>query len=910
MKHFFGIMAVLSSATAQAQLIKKSVPKQHSPLDSILINEKFSLEPLDKVYNLFHEKYGMTILYDTAFCKTQYFSYWFNQTPASLAMEITSRDLEISYTIDPFQIIRVKANRILTPTNEPAPTVKYAGEPEKKQFTLSGKAVDFFTGEALPFATIGVKGTTNATTSNADGFFTLGNIASDTVALLATYLGYRAQVIYLNPQSDIHHFRVELMPEANTFNETVITANRDDLMKLSSATLGMVKLSPAKLSELPNVGEKDIMRAFQLMPGISAANESSSGLYVRGGTPDQNLIQYDGFTIYHVDHLYGFFSAFNANALKDVQLYEGGFESKYGGRLSSVTEITGKEGNSKQFNLGGEVSLLSANVFTEIPITETLTLVGAYRRSWKGPIYNWIFDKFNKKTEEEQTAQPTGPGRNQVASTEATSYFYDVNAKLTFRPGKKDVMAFSFFNGSDKLDNSFNRTAPQGFSGGGTNTRFGTTDLTNYGSTGMSLRWSRKWSNNWYSNTVASYSNYHSNRDRSNERIILAADSTESTLKSGVLENNDLRDYSFKTDYSWNILRNNVLEFGGFATAYDILYTYSQNDTSYLLYKHDVGLLAGGYLQDRIKLFNNKVEFKPGVRVSYYDRTQQVYTEPRAALNINITDKIALKTAYGQFYQFANRITREDILSGSRDFWVLSDGKNIPVSHATHYIAGLSYETDRVVFSAEGYYKILDQVSEYALRFSGTRSNITYEENFYTGKGDAKGIELLMQKKTGKLTGWVSYTLAQARNQFDVYGADYYPANQDVTHEFKIVGIYKWGRWDFSANWIFATGRPYTAPAGAYSINLLDNTSLDYFTVTNKNSLRLPDYHRLDVSANWHFYNEHHKDIGYIGLSIFNAYNHTNIWYKQFEVSSGQILETNVNYMGITPNITLSLKIR
>jgi hypothetical protein len=183
-------------------------------------------------------------------------------------------------------------------------------------------------------------------------------------------------------------------------------------------------------------------------------------------------------------------------------------------------------------------------------------------------------------------------------------------------------------------------------------------------------------------------------------------------------------------------------------------------------------------------------------------------------------------------------------------------------------------------------------------------------EQFYTGYGYAKGIELLAQKKIGKFTGWVSYTLGQASNHFDVYSSGYFPANQDVTHEFKIVGVYKYKRWDFAATWIYATGRPYTAPAGSYTITLLDGTTEDYFTVTNKNSLRLPDYHRLDLSANYHILNQSRKDIGYIGLSIFNAYHRTNIWYKQFSVSDGQIYETNVNYLGITPNLTLSLKIR
>jgi hypothetical protein len=274
-----------------------------------------------------------------------------------------------------------------------------------------------------------------------------------------------------------------------------------------------------------------------------------------------------------------------------------------------------------------------------------------------------------------------------------------------------------------------------------------------------------------------------------------------------------------------------------------------------------------------------------------------------------------LKGAYGKYYQFADRVTREDILSGSTDFWILADGKSIPISSAVHYIAGISYESKNYTFSAEGYYKTIQNLSEYSLRINASPMGINYNENFFNGYGFSKGIEFLAQKNSGNFNGWVSYTLGEAKNHFDVYSDGYYPADQDVTHEFKIVGMYKYRRWDFSANWIFATGRPYTAPSGAYTITLLDGTTRDYFTVTSKNSLRLPDYHRFDISTSYKLLmgrqgDKRRRDIGYISFSLFNLYDHNNIWYKQYTIVDGKVIETNVTYLGITPNLTISLKFR
>jgi ferric enterobactin receptor len=798
---------------------------------------------------------------------------------------------------------------------EVKPQKTYFGPPMALNYTLTGAIKDKTTGEALPFANIQVKGTTIGTSSNNDGYFTLVKVPADTNTLIIQYVGYEKTEVFLNPQIQKKNFIIEIKPNTQSLQGIIVTAHRDDVSISAKEDISTIKLTPKKLEQLPGIGERDIMRSLQLMPGVSASNESSSGLYVRGGTPDQNLVLYDGFTVYHVDHLYGFFSAFNSNALKDVQLYKGGFESKFGGRLSSVTEITSKEGNQKRFNIGGDVSLLSANIFIEAPIGSKFTSFIAFRKSYQGSIYNKIFEKFNKGSEI-QAVLPDGggPGRRFSQDAVITSFFYDLNGKFTYHPGDKDVISLSFYNGADKLDNGFT-AGTSSFGQFNSNFNMNSTDLTKYGNIGSSLKWSRKWNDKIYGNTILCYSNYFSNRERSQERTIFNASQEAVTNKNGVFENNNLKDFSLKSDYQWDLLNFSQLQFGAFATYYNINYTYAQNDTSAILDRKDKGLLAGGYFQSELKLLNDKVHFTPGVRVSHYGITDKLYLEPRSSVSVSITKQISFTGAIGKYFQFANRVTREDILSGNKDFWILSDGDFVPVSSSVHFIGGLSYESDDYIFSAEAYYKKISNLTEHSLRINANPTGVNYNENFFSGYGYSTGIEFLVQKKYGNLNGWLSYTLGEARNHFSQYSDSYYPANQDVKHEIKIVGLYKMKRWDFSANWIYASGRPYTAPSGAYSITLLDGSEQDFFTVTSKNSLRLPDYHRLDIAATYKLLagnkgQKRRREIGYVGISIFNVYNHRNNWYKQFTIEEGQIIETNINYLGFTPNLTLSLKLR
>lgn len=777
---------------------------------------------------------------------------------------------------------------------------KFSGLPTKSRFNISGRIIDGLTGESLPFATIKVKDGKQGTTSNVDGYFTLFNVPTDTNTLICSYLGYHESRVYLHPEFVTENVEIELTPTSIELDAVLITAEKEELLQ-ANGQVSMLKMTPSKLALLPSLGEKDIFRSFQLMPGVSAANEHTSGLYVRGGTPDQALTLFDGFTVYNVDHLFGFYSAFNANAIKDVQLYKGAFDAKYGGRLSSVVEITGKEGNSRTANAGADISLLSLNTFAEAPLGKNITMISAVRRSWRSPLYNNIFDNFSGENE---SNTPFGS----QFGTKTQSYFYDINAKLTWQPGNKDIVSLSFYNGKDNLDNSIKPELPS-FLLDDSNFSLNITDKTDWGNTGTSLKWSKKWSERLYSNTLLGFSTYFSNRNRSVEGGFTDAGGVEQKIQRGTLENSDLLDYSGKVDVEYKLNSWSRLELGAFITYNDISYQYAQNDTSFIIDRQTSGIISGGYIQEKFHFLNNKLTLNPGIRYSFFSETQKGYSEPRFSFQYAFSDKLTLKGSAGKYYQFAKRVVREDILEGSRDFWVLSDNNRLPVASNEQFVIGASYENDKWLFDVEAYTKELNGLSEYSLRFTPSQTQINYEEYFYVGKGTAKGIDFLLQKKYGKWNGWIGYTLGDVRNNFSVYGEEDYYASNDVTHEFKTVHLYKMGNWDLSATFILATGKPYTAPDGGYELDLLNGNTEDYLNVSAKNGLRLPTYHRLDLAATYSF-KFSNKLPASLGLSIFNVYNRQNVWYKTFEIVNSSLVGVDVNYLGFTPNLNFSIKLK
>lgn len=785
-------------------------------------------------------------------------------------------------------------------------------EVSRENFTLEGVVMDEASGETLPNATVMVRSTKQGALTNLDGYFTIFKVPSDTVVLVVKYLGYQTTYVQLTPETNIEFLELPVRQVGYELDAVLISAEADESHMMNSKGISHISISPAQLSTLPSLGEKDIFRSLQLLPGISGTNEASSGLYVRGGTPDQNLILFDGFTVYHVDHFFGFFSAFNADAIKDVQLYKGGFGAQYGGRLSSVVELTGKSGNKNEFDLGFGLSALSVKARAEIPVSDDLTLFFAGRRSYtdiiQSGLYNNIADLVSPGSQNENANAgpqrgPGGGGRF-FAQVEPSFYFYDLNAKATYTPGDKDVFSLSFYNGQDNLDNSFDNNL-SGFGGGGTRSNE-TIDLTNWGNWGVSGKWARQWNDRLYTNTVLAYSNYYSERERAT-RVVIGNDTTSREINQGLAEDNDVRDLTLRIDNEYQVSGTNQLGFGLQVSQVGIDYSYLVNDTISVINRSDQGTTYAAYLHDEWQLFN-KLTLTGGIRTTYYDINEQLYIEPRASLSYQLSKRFLLKGAWGQYNQFSNRVVREDVLQGSRDFWLLSDDEQIPVGSSEHFIAGISYETPSWLFDIEAYYKRLDGLSEYSERISQTRRDVTYEELFYEGSGTAKGIEFLAQKKIGEYTGWISYTLSEVLYDFPAFSDDLFPALHDQTHELKLVNSYQIKRWNFGATWVYSTGKPYTAPIGGYQLTLLDGNSLDYVHVGEKNAFRLPAYHRMDLSATYNFYLGNSK--ANVGLSLFNLYGRKNIWYKEFEVVEGELIETDVELLGLTPNLFFNFNLK
>jgi len=774
---------------------------------------------------------------------------------------------------------------------------------QMNQITISGVVKDKESGETLPFANVFIKDTNIGTTTNGDGFFTLFNVPSENSTIQVQYLGYKVETLILTKEIVKDKITILLAPDFNKLDEVVInTDSRQQIIKMNE-NVSQISLSPKRLASIPNLGEKDIFRALQLLPGVSGTNESSAGLYVRGGTPDQNLVLLDGFTVYHVDHFYGFFSAFNSDAIKDIQLFKGGFPAEYGGRISSVMDLTGKRGNINKVSFSGGLSLVSANATLEIPIGEKANLLLAGRRSYtdiiRSGLYNNIFDLYNDNNQSNGTRFPNF-NNFQQNQTQPSFYFYDLNTKFSYNPSDKDIISISMYNGEDNLDSS--RKNNNTFGSNIDGERSITTDikdLLNWGNWGSSIRWARQWNDKLYTNIVGAYSNYFSNRNRVNDVTIQLPDTTNN-FKTGLVEDNNLKDYTLRLHSEYKINSKHSLEFGGQITKNDVDYNYTFNDTITVIDQKDEGVLNTVYLQDKWSP-SEKLNIVGGIRATHFDVTDEFYYEPRFSLSYQLNDKLKLKGAWGRYYQFVNRIVREDVTQGSRDFWLLADEENSPISFSEHLILGSSYEIDDWLFDIEYFEKEMTGLTEFSLRFQSALGADPNDQLFFEGTGISRGVDFLIQKMVGKYTGWMGYTLSEVVHTFPGLSDKPFYSLNDQRHEFKLVNVLKAGRWDLGATWVYGSGKPYTAPNGIYTITLLDGTKTEYVSVGDKNGPRHAPYHRLDLSFTYKF--DIGSGKGSMGLSLFNFYNRSNTWYKEFEVVNGQVIETNINYIGFTPSL-------
>jgi len=783
---------------------------------------------------------------------------------------------------------------------------------------IGGKINDINSGESLPYAKVTIKDTNRVSTANQDGSFTILNIPVGSI-LVINKMGYESKEIKVS--SDTKRLIINLYKlEKDSLIEDVVVVGSVNSNMMQQSGISQFSLSPDLTRSLPNLGEQDIFRSMQLLPGVSGSNESSSGLVVRGGTIDQNLVLFDDFTVYHVDHVFGFFSAFNNNAIKDVQFYKGGFGAKYGGRMSSVVDITGKDGNTEQFGIGASVSLLSTNAVVEQPFADgagSFILTG--RKSYQSDLYNDILESVTGENQNAQAGTST-PGQFALGrfSIEPESYFYDMNAKLTYRLPNDDKFSISFYNGADELDNSrdvdgnadisrlcelFDGNGPFGgtFCEEEISFAVGTIDLSEWGNTGISAKYSHQWNDRLDTNFVISASEYFSYRDRLINTQVIYEDSDDepTTGESSSNEDNQLDDFTVKIENDYYLNQWNTLSFGLQYTQQNIDFSLIQNGDLVLETKNE-GATSTVYIEDEIVI--NALTVIPGLRVSKYSINDEVYTEPRLSISYELNDTTQLRAAFGDYHQFALSVARQSIEEGPRNFWTLAEGETVPVSKSSHFILGTTHYVGNYNFNIELFHKEYEGLSEFTQQTrpirneDGTGLTLILEQEFHTGSGTASGVELFLQKNIGDLTGWVGYTFSEVIYDFPTVSDTTYFADQDATNEFKTVLMYRWGDWDLASTFIYATGRPYTEVLG-----VVEDTFPPTYEVGAKNDLRYDDYHRLDLSFTYNF--SRRGLDGQAGLSIFNLYDRKNQWYTEYEIIEGEILETEITYRGFTPSL-------
>jgi len=761
------------------------------------------------------------------------------------------------------------------------------------KFTVNGYVKDSLSGETLIGANLTIAGESTGTQTNQFGFFSI-TLKNGNYQLLVNYVGYGSRLVAINPNTT--KLEILLVP-ANATTENVVVTTRKRESNIKAAQMGKVELGIDRIKEVPVIfGEVDILKTLQLMPGVRNAGEGNAGFYVRGGGPDQNLILLDDAVVYNTGHLFGFFSVFNADAIKNVSLIKGGMPAQYGGRLSSVVDVAMKEGNLNKTEVDAGIGLIASRLSIQGPLKKQKA---SYMISARRTYIDVLAKPFIPKSSEFY-----GSGY----------YFYDLNAKMNWILGPKDRIYVSGYFGRDVFDF---KNAKQSFE---VNVPWGNSTAT--------VRWNHVFNKKLFNNLTLVYNDYKF-------QFTGIQNDFKFKLSSGI------RDWTAKTDFDWYASPQHKLKFGGiftYHTFFPNITSGSQDTVQFnpLNTNNKYALEYGVYLQDDWEV-SKKIKLNYGLRYSVfqqvgrythytndangnridsttYGRGQTVKTygglEPRATIRYAIDDASSIKAAVTRNLQFIHLVSNAGTTLPT-DLWVPSTLRvrpQISWQYAVGYFR--NFKNNMFETSVELYYKTMDNQIEY--REGYTPSLRDPEEEFVFGKGWSYGAEFFVNKVKGRFTGWVGYTLSYTWRRFpDLNFGEKYPSKFDRRHDASIVANYALtGKWKLGAVFVYGTGNAISLPERFY---FQEGVLTQEYSRINANRMR--SYHRLDVSAT--YTPKPKKERKYKGswvFSIYNLYSRQNPYFYYFDQEGNPAAGTlkvqakQVSLFPVIPSVTYNVK--
>lgn len=775
--------------------------------------------------------------------------------------------------------------------------------------TISGYVEDAVTGEKLIGATVYSPTLGVGTTTNQFGFYSL-TTARDTLGLAVSYTGYTPARIPLKDKED-RQLHVRLSP-SNTLQEVEVT---ETLPRLQEQTqMSKVNLSVSQVKTMPRMlGEADVLRTIQAMPGVSGGLEGVSGIHVRGGSPDQNLILLDGTPVYNSTHLLGIFSVFNPDIIKNVDLYKGAFPARYGGRLSSVVDISMKDGDMYKYHGEVAIGLLASRIMAEGPVKKGKTsFIVTARRTYADLLLSAV-------TQRELNLGEEGG---------FFAYFYDANIKINHIFSPKDRLYLSAYGGEDNLslhrDNTFDS-----LNGAAKRYHEQMQFRLGWGNQAYALRWNHIFSPRLFSNVTVNYSQFHFLTDYRYKHLALDTPAVRESDNLYGRYMSKVQNASAKIDFDYRPNPRHAVKYGGLATWHtfqpgitrfnNISNDQQLTDTAYNN-TISTGVEMSLYAEDDWKI-RDSVHLNLGVHASGFLVNGRFYLsiQPRLGFRYILPRRWALKLSYTIMTQYLHLLTNNATFLPT-DLWVAATDR-VPPMYSTQVALGIGKTINDGAYeiSAEGYYKSMRNVIEYVENMDNFKSaTSSWEDQVIHGRGWSYGAEMFLQKKRGNFRGWLAYTLAWSQRAFpNVNNGRIFPYKYDRRHELEIVLTQRLGkRWELSGQWQYSTGMPLTLPTGSYeqitdpSPHLPPTTQDPWQAdlVQDRNTLRMQDVHRLDIGAT------HTKKRGamtyILNISLYNAYNQKNpffYYYKRNGDTQRRKL-TMTSILPILPSVSYAIR--